>query len=1182
VSDYSPLYNATITGNVQSYSNIILNAGGSAIFASTANVAADNALLVRTGDDIIVQAGALVSSTNNPTTAVDAASPFASGPNLGLQAGSITNLSLPILTPISSVVVAGDLNSNSGAVILSGNAIDGTAGSITGGSLSAEINNAPASGQPQRDDAGLLGALCVEGNICLGSVSADNRIEIGQNSNNDVIQLIVEQATVSANDVLITIRNDIVMGSNGIPTAITAANTFAVESLTGDVNLLDAVINSNQITVAAAGSLIGSGSLTSANDIGITVGRDLNALLIDTGGQLTTAASVGGAPEAEYTVLGAINVGTYTQGAAAPLRVVADAGINFGAINVAASQDISLIAGNVAAGDVFLGSASGAGNIVLSGDNIGFGNLAAAAAITASTAGSIIGGDLNAGTTLDLNGGSVTIGNASAATILIASATDIVFDSLAALNPISLSAVNGIIAGNTAAGDIDSDGDIDLAALVISLGNVTSGGSVSAVATAGDASFGIVAAANDITISATGTPSLTNAISGGSTSITGTSVSFANGTIGGDLLLTATTGDINAIGTASVAGGIALNASGDIALSSLTAAGGNFTADAGGAIAFTDAAASGILNFNAVGSIIGSGSVNAGGIILRSGDVISVPQVISGSFIDIFGQNRITIGSLTGGTAFLQAATGAILVTDEIDMTGLLEAVGQSVFLRSTNGLTVQATSSAGGIDIAVAGDLDLRGLTAAGNISLTTTGGSIIANQAVTGGPTALPPGAQGTLQITSSGGNVDITAANNFTVNSAVSAANGLTINVGGTIDLQAEATGATIDVRAGDINIGSAGSLGRSDLTGSIVITSRGDIRLGGAAGGSPTSGLMQVDNTEFSQIFSGGDLAFNALVNAAGTGGNITVDTLDVLVGSAAGTPQAGNIGQNGTLFLNATGAINVIGIAKMTNAGANNFFALSAGQFIQVDTDTGALLVQDANGGLAGTLELVAPTIRAISDAAAGDIDGATIADIDIRLGQNDGAINDIGYFAAGDLFFSVDDALLIQNSGSDSAFIDRRGFTANNITIDSVTSGAVIVINGTVGGLTGVDALASVGVPTLFDPGSTINGCLIVNSAACFANFDDPGLRNPIQDLIDEEIDPTDDEKPGVGEDPEDDLGGILVEMREPTSMREDPLLDDPVTGAGNEDFWVSGPDCDGVDADSEACAAAGETEPAE
>jgi|GEM_PF-1199806 len=1214
---FDPTFNAAINGDVSSTGFVNVTAGGNAVFAGGSNTVSDNGLTVRTGDDIIIGSGALVEAGTNAATSPNTALPFTGTNNLLLDAGALSRsgelLTLP-LTPISSIVSGGTIEANDFAAILNANAIDGLGGTINASSMSADIVDAPSNAViaaiGQSDDNGLLSPQCLQGNVCLGSISANNRIEIGQNSNNDVIQLIVEQAAISANDILITIRDGIVMGSNGIPTSIDAANIFAIESLTGDIDLIDAVINSDQITIAAAGSLLGNGSLISANDIGITVGADLNALLIDTGGELTDVVDVGGGFEAEYSVSGSIDVGTYNQGTAAALRVVAGGDNSFGAINLIGPFDITLIAADAVAGigigDVFLGTATGANNIDLTGDNVGFGDLTAAGTISASAAvgtisfgsaaaavdltltavGAITGGDLSAGRLLSLDGGSIAIGAASGTNIDLTSGTNILFDSLSSPNAIILSALNGLIGGNTIAGDIDSDGDIDLVAQEIALGNVTSGGSVSADASAGDASFGTVDAANDITVTATGTPSLTNAISGGNTSITGSSVFFANGSIGGDLSLTAISGNIDGNGTVNVGGGIALDAAGNIAFGSLDAAGGDFTADAGGSIAFTDATASGSLGFVAGGSIAALGGISAGGVFLDSGDTVSAGSVTATGGIDIAGVNGISIGALTGGNAVLRATAGTVTVIDEIDMAGLLDVEGTSVFLRSTNGLTVAATATAGTIDVSVAGDLDLQGLTATGDIDLTSTGGSIVANEAIASTMAALPPGAQGPLQITSSGGDVNITAANDFTVNASVSAVNALTIEVGGLLDLQANATGAAIDALVGDLNIGSAGSLGRSDLTSSIAISTGGDIVLGGAGGGSPTTGILELSNDEFSRIFSGGDLSITAQVGPQGAGGNITVDTLDVLVAAGNGTPQDGNIGIGGGLILGAGAAIDVIGVATMTNAGPDTLFALDAIDAIRVNPESGALLVQDGNGGLAGVLDLAAPRIEAISDLARSEIAGALVADIDTRLGENDGAINDTGYFAAGDINFTVDDALLIQNSGDGTAFDDRRGFTANTVNINSAGSTTIIVINGIVDSLTGVDAIAALGLPGIFDPGSTVNGCLILDVASCSTFpgvLGNPGLENPIQDLIDREIDPRDDDAPGVGIPGVGiDFNGMLVEMRERSLTREDTLLDDPVTGAGNEDLWVTELDCTGVDAGNEACAADAELEPAE
>lgn len=53
------------------------------------------------------------------------------------------------------------------------------------------------------------------------------------------------------------------------------------------------------------------------------------------------------------------------------------------------------------------------------------------------------------------------------------------------------------------------------------------------------------------------------------------------------------------------------------------------------------------------------------------------------------------------------------------------------------------------------------------------------------------------------------------------------------------------------------------------------------------------------------------------------------------------------------------------------------------------------------------------------------------------------------------------------------------------------------------------------------------------------------------RDLIDDGLAP-----PEVQ--PEGPLQGALIDLRPDSSFEDDPLIDDPVTGAGNEDFWLS------------------------
>ena len=55
--------------------------------------------------------------------------------------------------------------------------------------------------------------------------------------------------------------------------------------------------------------------------------------------------------------------------------------------------------------------------------------------------------------------------------------------------------------------------------------------------------------------------------------------------------------------------------------------------------------------------------------------------------------------------------------------------------------------------------------------------------------------------------------------------------------------------------------------------------------------------------------------------------------------------------------------------------------------------------------------------------------------------------------------------------------------------------------------------------------------------------------------MIDEEVTPEE-----YAADP---FATNLIELKETGDMADDPLIDEPVTGAGNDDLWVNGLDCE-------------------
>ena len=147
------------------------------------------------------------------------------------------------------------------------------------------------------------------------------------------------------------------------------------------------------------------------------------------------------------------------------------------------------------------------------------------------------------------------------------------------------------------------------------------------------------------------------------------------------------------------------------------------------------------------------------------------------------------------------------------------------------------------------------------------------------------------------------------------------------------------------------------------------------------------------------------------------------------------------------------------------------------------------------------------------------------------------------------------------------------------MTITGPTStNANIVINGVVGGVTGIDTIPVTDISASFDPNSTINGCIIVDPSSC-SPIDDNRLSvddDPIQDVIEEEVTPD--------ANMVDPFDTMLIEIKENEENAEDPLIDEPVTGAGNDDFWVgSEGDCE-TDADGNCVSDSdtGNLEPAE
>ncbi|MFA6219533.1 MAG: hypothetical protein WC692_07110 [Erythrobacter sp.] len=730
---FDPNYNVLITGNVTSTGFIQVEAGGTATFQAGSSTISDNGLRVRTGDDIVIGAGALVAAAANPATAVNPAFLFSNPNNLFLQAGDISGAELvaPILTPIASIVSAATIDANSFAAVLTGHAIDGAGGVVSGASIAADINDAPAIGVVQRDDNGLLTDPCLEGDACLGTIGATNRVEIGQASNNDVIALYVEAGNVSADTILITTRQSIGFGTAGAPSMLSATTQFAANSILGDITLLDAAITSDLIRISAAGSLLGTASLVSASDIGITVGADISAALIDTGGQLTTVGGIGGAFETSYSLPGSITVGSLVQGAATGVNIISGGNISIGSI-ITPTQAILLTAN---AGTAYLGttSAAGAASVEVLAQSIEFDDLAATGAITlVSSVGGISGGplaDRPFGPTTPFGGsGSLSAGG----TISLSSAGDIRFDS-----------------GTASGGDFAA-----LAGDTILFGSAAASGLLDFRSTRGISGSGVAQAdtgavfttgPDGIDLAALAAPVAMLIADGGPVRVNAASVDQLTAS-GSDIFLRAT-GSLALFASAS-AGNIDVRAAGDLTVDLADATGAIALAADGGNLVtnpFSDGPTISGLSADlfAAQDITLDGDVFVQqSLAMNAGGVISVQAPVSGATItsrsadmDIGAAGRLGDASLTTDILIGSDGTGPMTLGGDGTASGFALGAAEVGRIRGNGNLVFDAPTPGGAgpalvigdVTFAVTGGTNPGQIGTGGTLSLRTDGDALV-----------------------------------------------------------------------------------------------------------------------------------------------------------------------------------------------------------------------------------------------------------------------------------------------------------------------------------------------------------------------------------------------------------------------------------------------------------------------
>ena len=1071
------------------------------------------------GDDIRIGSGATLTNTTG-----------GSEPGfIRLAAGGLfTDATFPMGNVASLLIGSGAVvDGTGGSVTLSGGAIDARGATVRGAAFSADVINPPAPGVTQRNDNGQLSAPCLEGDICLGTIAATGPVRIGQGDSAPVH--FVGFGNIAGNSVAITSRDALTFGATASPFTITSAGPISLASQAGDLALVgNALIDGGTVALSAAGSVTGNGRLRSAGDIGINVGANITLASLIAARQLTTVAGIGGALEGLYAIPGSLRIGTFQ--VAAPTAIRAGGSIVIDSATTG-GNDLELFATDL----VSLGTDSNVANLRLVGRDVAFATLDASGNIVLSAGNTIAGTSAIAGGTLTATGATL-----NATTLRSGGAMSLTTSGAANLATATSGANLTISTGALTFSGLTSTGATRIAASAVTGGDIAAGTTLT-VATPGAVRLGTATAGGTLTLGGA-TIGATTLRSGGATALTSSGAT----TLGSANAGTSFTSNSGALQFAGI------TAANDVAVTASSAAGGDVTSTAG-AISLTTSGAATVGQFRAATDITAQATtltfagIDAGRNVTIEVTTLGGTAISAGQDLTIHSINDLSFGTIAAGRNLsLSASQGAITVNTDIDAGGTVALAGDAILVKAVGPLTVSSVSADNG-DIAISTDglLRVSSATSRGDVTLTSTANSLILGPIVAGRALAVPTAlnASGTSKGTPGPGAITLSAAQSITMQATVDALTTLAATAGTLIDQRSLAVGRTIAYRSADLTLGQTAALGQSNFTTGIALTNTGSAGalLGDVAG---TTAGYRLDNAEFARIHSGGDVSLAA-------GSSLTVGTLSASAASGSNGVADGNIGATSTLALSTSGDLSVGGALALGNA-AGNTLRLSSGS-LTLDAGAGSVRLVEGSGH-GGTLAIATGELSALTSAARSAIVGLDGNAINLRLAQNDGVSDGRTLLEAGSIAISASGRVLIQNTAIGQTFDARRGFVADTFSISTsgstqsttTTGTPLIVINGTVAGQTGLIALRAVQVSGGFDDLSTVNGCRLFTATCGTPQF------TPIQDVVEEEI------GRGSNLDSGDAIGEgmlILIERFEPVGF--EAVIDEPVTGSGNDDFLV-------------------------
>ena len=668
-----------------------------------------------------------------------------------------------------------------------------------------------------------------------------------------------------------------------------------------------------------------------------------------------------------------------------------------------------------------------------------------------------------------------------------------------------------------------ADGRVSLGAASAEANGQGGTGGAGGNAAGGSASFqlsdigagpGVLRTVASLTLNANGEPGGPGSRAAGATALTVQPGAAASAlTIAGNFAA-------NSTGTSGPAGN---GFTGTLSVAPLTI-GGTATVQTARNVGITVAAGSlfdvtGSLQIDAAGSLLSTGLIKSGGLT----------RVVS-----VLGLNMTNLESAASpqtATTLLEATGGAVVVSNSLLANNNVTALGRSISINSlgTGQLTVaSATATAGDLSITTLGGLVIDGASATGAVALASTAGFFEGNGLISGNSISI-----GAAGLASAAG---------------MTATTTLDIESGGRFSLGGTARAQDITITSSDIGIDGEVALGVHGTTRSIVLNNDNAARPT-FIGGISQANAYSLSSAEMGQMFADQSIA----INAPGTNpADVTLGAFDLNFGTGAGDLLA----PGGELKIASAGRIAVTGRLDLNTISAGDTFSIDPTR-IDIITDTGGIYMLDPDGFPLGTLNLAGGTITVADSRTFSAIASATnLQAISALLDTPTAQPNDAGFLQAGQINFDVSNGLFIQNTGTGTAFADRRGFTAGGVSITTSNAETQISINGVILDSAG---LAIAGLDTggvlsingelanrfgLFDSFSTLNGCIIGNNCRFdhedVIDLSEPGIKQPLA--------------PRGSDSNVLDLPIVGLVENEPEGSP--PLVDEPVTGVGNDDLW--------------------------